>query len=149
MDNKLVSVQISGLDDLERKLYELPKKFAQRAVREAIKPAIQPWVDEIRRWASEGDYATGWLASQVATRITTKARDEAGTGSVGFTKKINPARHGKNVPTAALEAYWKELGTVSEPARPGMRPAFESKASVVLDIFTSGLKRILGEVFGA
>jgi hypothetical protein len=53
------------------------------------------------------------------------------------------------VPTAALEAYWKELGTVAEPARPGMRAAFDSKASTVLDIFASGLKRVLGEVFGA
>jgi HK97 gp10 family phage protein len=149
MDSKVVSVQISGLDDLEQKLYELPSKFAKRAMREAIKPAIQPWVEEIRQWASKGEYATGWLASQVATKITTKARDESGTGSVGFTKNQNPARKQEHVPPAFMEAYWKELGTSRAPAQPGMRPAFESKASTVLDIFTSKLKTILTEVFGA
>lgn len=147
MANKVVEVKVSGLDELEAKLYELPSKFAQKAMRTAIKPALQPWVDEIRRWASQGDYATGWLASQVATQIKTRARDEAGTGSVGFTKKANPAR--KQAAPAFMEAYWKELGTSHSPARPGMRPAFESKASAVLDIFTSRLKQILAEVFGA
>ena len=147
--DKVVSVHVSGLDDLERKLYELPSKFAQKAMRQAIKPAIQIWKDEIERGARQGEYETGFLASQVDTKITTRSRDEEGVGMVGFTKEQNPARHAKHVPSAADEARWKELGTSRQPARPFIRPAFEANAPAVLALFTAKLKEILTEVFGA
>jgi len=149
MADNVVTVHIAGLDDLERKLYELPTKFAQQAMRRAIAPAIKIWKDEIHSQALQGEYETGFMASQVATKITTKARDEAGTGMVGFTTKQNPARHEKHVPNASNEAFWKEFGTVHQPARPFIRPAFEAKAPAVLETFTSMLKQILNEVFGA
>lgn len=146
MANNIVTVQVSGLDDLERKLYELPSKFAKRAMREAIKPAIDIWRQEI---SSRAPRDTGWLASNTWTKIRTRSRDESGIGMVGFAYKQNPARHQKHVPSAVNEDFWYEMGTVNQPARPFMRPAFESKASAVLDVFTSKLKQILTEVFGA
>jgi HK97 gp10 family phage protein len=148
MANNIVSVQVKGLDDLERKLYELPSTFARRAMRQAIGPAIQIWKDEIQRGALQGEYETGFMASQVATKIKTSARDEQGPGMVGFTWKQNPAKTQKHVPSANDEARWKELGTAKEPARPFIRPAFEAKAGAVLDLFTGELKRLLTEVFG-
>lgn len=148
MANEVVTVHISGLDELEAKLYDLPTKFAQRAMREAIGPAIDIWKEEIQTATHQfTKYATGWLASQVATKITTKARDEAGEGMVGFTTAQNPSRHEAHVPSAANEAFWLELGTVHQPARPFIRPAFESKASAVLDAFTSKLKELLDDTF--
>jgi HK97 gp10 family phage protein len=144
----VVTVEIKGLEDLEKKLYDLPTKFARRAMREAIAPAIELWRSEISTRAPRtGKYATGFMASEVATRITTSSREQAGTGMVGFTRKQNPARHEAHVPSAANEAFWYEMGTVHQPARPFIRPAFESKASAVLDVFTSKLRQLLNEVF--
>lgn len=148
MANNIVQVEVKGLEELEHKLYELPTKFARQAMRRAIAPAIKLWKDEIQRAAGQGPYATGFLSSQVATQIKTSARDESGTGMVGFTKKQNPARTQKHVPSAADEARWKELGTSRSPARPFIRPAFEAKANAVLDTFTAQLKELLTEVFG-
>ena len=78
MANNVVEVKISGLDELEQKLYDLPAKFARRAMREAIKPAIDLWKQEIyARAPKTGKYATGFMASQVDTKIKTSSRDES------------------------------------------------------------------------
>ncbi len=149
MANEVVTVHIQGLDELEAKLYDLPTKFARRAMREAIGPAIDIWKEEIRARVEQifTKYETGWMASHVDTKITTKARDEAGEGMVGFSTATNPSRHQEHPPSAANEAYWGELGTSRQPARPFMRAAFESKASAVLDAFTSKLKELLDDTF--
>ncbi len=144
MANEVVTVHIQGLDELEAKLYDLPTKFARRAMREAIQPAIDIWKEEL---AARAPKLTGWLALEAATKVTTKARDEAGEGMVGFAPKQNPSRHEEHVPSAANEDYWYELGTSKQPARPFMRAAFESKASAVLDAFTSKLKELLDDTF--
>jgi hypothetical protein len=47
---------------LEAKLNDLPTKFARRAMREAIGPAIDLWKDEIQARAEQfHEYATGWM----------------------------------------------------------------------------------------
>ncbi len=145
MADNIVTVHVSGLDELEAKLYDLPTKFARRAMREAIAPAIQLWKDEI---AAHSRRRTGFMASQVETKITTSSREEAGTGMVGFSRKQNPQRTGeKQVPTAANEDFWNEFGSIHNLAQPVMRPAFEAKAAQVLSTFTSKLKEILEETF--
>lgn len=149
MPNNVVTVEVKGLDEIEQKLYDLPAKFARRAMREAIRPAVEIWRVAIQAWAQTGKYATGFMASHVGVKIKTSSREEAGTGMVGFTTEQNTSRHAEHIPSAANEALWKEFGTVKQPAQPGMRPAFDAHAPAVLETFTNKLKEIFSEEFGA
>jgi HK97 gp10 family phage protein len=146
MANK-VTVKVSGLEELEEKLYDMPSKFARQAMRKALRPAADVWKDEIAARAPE---KTGWLKSQAAVSIKLSAKEESGTALVGFTKKQNPALIGKekHVPSAANEAFWYEMGTRHQPARPFIRPAFDALKSTVLDTFITKLKEAFSEVFG-
>ena len=148
----IVTVKISGLDDLEKKLYDLPTKFAKRAMRNALKPAATIWKDEMAATAPE---KTGWLKSQAAVSIHLSAKEEAGTASVGFTKQQNPAllaqqQRGKrkHVPSASNEAFWYEFGTHGKPGHHFMLQAYQSMKEKVLDTFVAKLKESFNEVFG-
>jgi HK97 gp10 family phage protein len=142
-----VTVKIKGLDELEKKLYDLPSKFAKRAMRGALKPAASIWKEEIAATAPE---KTGWLKSQAAVSIKLSAKEESGTALVGFTKKQNPERLGKekHTPSAANEAFWYEMGTFRQKAQPFMRRAYESMKEKVLETFVAKLKEAFNEVFG-
>lgn len=141
-----VTVQIRGLEDVEAKLYDLPSKFAKLVMRRALRPAANIWKEEIAARAPE---KTGFLKTQAAISIKLSAKEEAGAALVGFTKKQNPALVGKkaHVPSAGNEAFWYELGTSNQPARPFIRPAFESKKTQVLDVFIAKLKEAFTEIF--
>jgi HK97 gp10 family phage protein len=148
---KVVTFKIEGLDELERKLYDLPTKVARRTMREAMQPALEIWEREI---AARAPKLTGWLAGHTWTKIKTSARQESALGEVGFSYKQDPSRLGtkkrgtaKQVPGAALEDFWVEFGSIHNVAQPFMRPAFESRKAEVLDKFTSLLREILNEVF--
>jgi HK97 gp10 family phage protein len=136
-----VKVTLEGFKELEQKLGEKPQQYSLRVIREKLRKAVQPWIDEIRLGAARGDYATGFMASQVDSVVS--EHQDRGAAMVGLTKQLNP----RGDATAAQEAFWKELGTAKEPARPFIRPAFEAKKDTVLSNFTSELAELLEEFF--
>lgn len=138
-----VTVKVAGLDELERKLYDLPTKLSKQYLRQALRAGGRIWRDEIRRSAPR---LTGWLMSQVALTTSTSSRYDQGTAHVGIRTKQDPKRQAKHVPSAANEAYWYELGTSRQPARPFIRPAFSARAQEVLTAFTETLRAGLAEV---
>lgn len=140
-----VTVKVEGLDDIEDKLYNLPSKFAKAAMRRALRPAADIWRSAMESAAPEH---TGWLRSQAKISIRLSAKEESGTALVGFSTKQNPNRKGEHVPSAGNEAFWDEMGTIHQPARPFIRPVFESEKENVLDKFVAGLKEAFDEVFG-
>lgn len=149
-----VTVKIDGLDALDEKLRALPPKFARRAMRQALRPAVQIWKEAMVSGARK---LTGWMASQITIRISTPPSDaEHGRARVTIAAKQDPTRistrgtrgrygRAKHVPSALNEALWNEFGTVKMPARPFIRPAFESKKQSVLDRLISELRSILNE----
>lgn len=143
----IVTVKVQGLDELERKLYELPTKLAKKYVRKALRAGARVWRDEIRQTAPK---RTGWLASQVAVTTSIRGSELEGSAHIGVRKKQDPARvgHEQHTPGAADEARWAELGTSKQPARPFMRPAFDSKKDEVLARFAAVLKEGLEDIFG-
>lgn len=143
-----VTVKISGIEELEKNLYDLPSKFAKRAVRSALKAGAGIWKEGLE---SSAPVRTGFLKEQADISIKLSAKEESGTALVGFTKKQNPSRQEKekSVPSAGNEAFWYEMGTVNQPARPFIRPLFESSKGAVLDVFVAKLKEAFAEVFGS
>jgi HK97 gp10 family phage protein len=145
MAGNTVTVKIEGLDELERKLYDLPVKLSKLYMRRALLAGARIWRQEI---LSNAPRLTGWLRAQVAITTSLSSRYDQGTAHVGVRKKPDPGRHGKHVPSAANEAYWYELGTLRQPARPIIRPAFSAMSQAVLDAFAETLRAGLAEVFG-
>ena len=144
-----VSVKISGLDQVEQKLRELPSKFVRKALRNALRAGGRVLADEIRRGA-ERYRRTGWLASHIVVRLKLKSAEREGVALVGATRAQNPDHLGSN---AAAELLWHEFGTKvhgkpHEPARPIVRPAFEAKKEAALGAFVEKLRAPFREVLG-
>ena len=134
-----VEIQITGLEELQDKLNRLPVEFSRRALRTALRPAGLVFRDAIR---SAAPRLTGWLADHITVRAKTNNLDE-GSVTATFSRKQKP---GSNT-SAIYEALYSEFGTVKEPARPFIRPAFESSKQTALDTFIVRLKENLEAVF--
>jgi HK97 gp10 family phage protein len=142
---EIVTVKITGLDQLQDKLNRLPAEASRKALKKGLRPAGLVLKNEIQTQARK---LTGWMAKQVFTRIKTNNLDE-GQVKVSLSRKQNPARIGKekHVPGAINEALWNEFGTSKMAARPFIRPAFESKKEAAVDAFVRALRETLEEVF--
>ena len=138
-----VTFKITGAKELEEKLNSLPPKFARKAIRDSLRPAVEIWRQEMRALAHK---ATGWMADQIIIRVSAHGNDE-GRATVTLSGKQNPSRHARHVPGAINEALWNEFGTRKMAARPFIRPAFESKADSVLEMLISKLKEALQVTF--
>lgn len=138
-----VTFKITGSKELEEKLTELPPKFARKAIRESLRPAVEIWRQEMRALAHK---ATGWMADQIIVRVSARGNDQ-GRATVTLSSKQNPSRHARHVPGAINEALWNEFGTRKMAAKPFIRPAFESKSSQVLEMLISKLKEALNISF--
>jgi HK97 gp10 family phage protein len=143
-----VAVNITGLDELQDKLNRLPVEFSRKAIRGSLRPGALVMQHAIETLARNGKYATGWLASQVYTRVKTNDLDE-GSARVTFTRKQNPARIGKekHVPGAIQEALWGEFGTKNQAPHPLVRAAFDSSKGQALDTFLAKLEENLNDTF--
>lgn len=143
-----VQVVVVGMDQLQEKLNRLPAEFSRKAIRTSLRPGAQVMQRAIQALARNGKYATGWLASQVYTRVKTNNLDE-GSARVSFTRKQNPARIGKekHTPGAIQEALWGEFGTNKQAPHPLVRAAFNSSKDQALNVFLDRLRSNLHETF--
>lgn len=141
MPQQAVEFRVTGLKELQDKLDRLPAEVTRKILRTALRAGMLVMRDEIRLLATK---LTGWMASQVVVKTKTNNLDQ-GTAKVTFSKKPNPKSHAP----AIYEALWKEFGVPAHgiPARPFIRPAFESKKAEVVSVFSHELKRILDESF--
>lgn len=139
-----VHVQISGLEDLQRKLTTLPIQLSKKIMRQALRYAVTPWLFGAQSLAHR---FTGWMASQFTIRTSVRGDELEGTAKVGIKNKQNPARHQKHVPGAANELLWNEFGTIKMAAQPVLRPAFEAGKDAVLARFIEKVRELLGETF--
>lgn len=149
-----VELKISGLADLERALEEMPRKAARRIVRQEATSAAAAWADEMRARVRRGphhqasgqtDY--GVIAENILEKTT--VRDD-----LSASVKVGPAKA-----AGGYMLFWVKFlefgtrlrhrkggaSTGEMPAFPFIRPAFESKASSVLDRFISGIRDALAE----
>jgi HK97 gp10 family phage protein len=134
-----VEIQVTGLEELQEKLNSLPVEFSRRALRTALPAPGIVFRDAIR---ASAPVLTGWLKGHVTVRAKTNNFDE-GSVTTTFSRKAKP---GENT-SAIYEALYAEFGTVKEPARPFIRPAFESSKQNALDAFIERLKENLSAVF--
>jgi HK97 gp10 family phage protein len=129
-----IEVEVKGLDDLETKLKELGDKLAKKHLRKALRAGGKVLQEAIveRAPVATGEtpegHDPGTLRDSVRPRISLSSVKEEGKVSIG------PGKSG-------WYGKFSEFGTRNEPARPWIRPAFDSSAQSALDAFVDALKQ--------
>jgi HK97 gp10 family phage protein len=155
--SETVSVEIKGLDVLQRRLEALPKKVGARVLRKGLKSAAALVVDAIVALAPK---RTGFLAEHFATKTRIQKEDIAGFIQVGpsdddypdreghYRIKFNRAGKAKLTGRIGVDdvARYHEFGTVHEPAKPFVTAGFESAKDAAMNEITSSIQEALDEI---
>lgn len=137
-----INLTVTGLAELSKKLKEMPVKLA----RNGLRAAVNAGAEVIRKdAASRVPVDTRRLKKAIYKKqIREKSNNVQQTFFVG-------ARNGKKYRKADKDAYyWRflEFGTSKLPARPFLRPAFDTKKSEAVDAMARKLKERIDKYAG-
>lgn len=130
-------LQIQGLDELDKRLQQIPEKFRRKIIREVMKAAAEPVRAEIERRAPRGKRLGKYSSAEygrLSENIVASGPRTKADGSASI--QAGPGK----------DQYWGiflEFGTVKLSARPFVRPAFDSKYQEALDVMFSEIHRFL------
>lgn len=148
--NDWTSLEVQGLDELERKLGELDNKLAGKAIYNALSYALTPVVKDAKKFAAKAkephtivyssgkkvDIKPGLLRTAIKKRRVPKSemKGEFGQGAAmgmyigNGRNKVHPF-------------YWRfiERGTSTRPATPFIRPAFDNNVQLMIERFSGKL----------
>lgn len=146
----MITVQITGLKELQNALEQLPKEIQGRPLRSAVSAAAKVIVDDVKSRVPVGE--TGNLKTAV---YRYRSRRNSATGRETFFVGIRQGkaqykdtaynrrkgRVGKNYKTAGEAYYWRflEFGTAKMQAKPFLRPAFEANKSRAVEVMKDRL----------
>lgn len=143
------TVQVQGLDELKRKLEQLPKAMRVRVLRNALAAGAREVRDAARRNAPvmtlgtslKAPYRKPGTVKKAITVRTSKADRKA--GDVGVFVNVRPAKKGQRGAKNPNDPfYWRflEFGTRKMAARPFLRKAAD-KLPAALAIFEERIAR--------
>lgn len=153
------TVQIRGLDEIERRLKALPEKLRRKAIRGALQDGMEPVRVEAALRAPERTPTHGWLASlesrrkknrghlkdNIASKVTVGAK--AAQGRIGCTNRVRHAHlveFGTDPHDIKMgKRTWRHRGARKQPF---MRPAFDAKSGESVEIITSELAQAVEEL---
>ena len=155
----IVETKISGLDEIQRRLEDLPRRQAGGILRKALRAGAAPVLSAMQ---NEAPHASGFLAEHFNTKISIKRNDIAGAAFVGpagkmdypfaaghrggrYTEKTNAK--GKQylagrIPVATV-ARFHEFGTRFEAANPFMSRAFDGTKQTALMGIINALRELV------
>jgi len=147
----MVEVKIEGMDELRRRLLDLPDKLRKRALRNALAKGARVVRDEarrLRRQASVGSpfhqisqYRRHGVVEAAITVRTSKAARRG--GDVGVFVNVRPLRQGASAKNPNDPFYWRwlEFGApkINVAARPFLKPA-AAKMDEALSVIVAELK---------
>lgn len=152
MADEFVTVEIKGLDELQKKLEELPVKVARRGLRTTLYRAAQVVVNAIVSLAPKD---THFLSEHFNRRVSIRKDELAGSAFIGPAGKVDyPAyasgayniKRGKNGKArkvgriaVASVARFLEFGTSKMAKKPFMTQGFETSKQAALDKIIEGL----------
>lgn len=151
--SEFLSMQVSGLAELQKALAELPKKLSTNIMRGALSAGANVIADEARRFVPVD---TGQLKEsiRVSSRlvrghpiVTVKAGGRYKVYKGGKAQKGKPYRTVSNSGAiryhAPYYAHFVEFGTVKMGARPFMRPAFDAKKAEAVEVIADYIRKRL------
>ena len=126
-------IRIEGAEQLARRLDALGSKAAKRAVKPAVNAGLTPINKAAKRNAVK---VTGALRASIGKVVRLYPSSGTIYGAVGA--RADPKFHrtgpdGK-VRKPAFYSHLVELGTITMPARPFLRPALDSQAAAALRV---------------
>lgn len=130
-----MNFKLEGLEETVANLGNLSKATQRNTVRRTLQKAGEPIASLASRLAPE---ERGILAFSitVATQLTRRHKGDQRNRASEVEVYIGPAG-GQG---ALYYASHQEFGTVTSPAHPYLRPAWESTKALALNLITSGLK---------
>lgn len=138
----MVDIEVFGLAELSKKLKEMPVKLSKNGLRAAVNAGAEV----IRKDAvSRVPVDTGRLKKSIYKKqIREKSNNVQQTFFVG-------ARNGKKYRATNKDAYyWRflEFGTSKLPAKPFLRPAFDTKKTQAVEAIAKKLKERIDKYAG-
>jgi HK97 gp10 family phage protein len=139
-----MNVSTQGLDELYRRLQELPVKLEKNIMRGAIRAGTKPIVEEAQRLAPQMQVETPWRTPGALKRsIRSMSVRVQSSGLIrGGVIAGSRRKTGSGLKRVAdvFYAYWLEYGTVKMAARPFMRPAMQSKSQNAVDAMATYIR---------
>lgn len=139
-----VTVKIEGLEGIEKKLKELPQKFAYRGMRRALRRGANVIRDAARNNAKRFDdpLTKEAIYKNVAVMGGGARREKAAGGPIMRVGMRGGARFNASasgLPGGNTTGYWRflEFGTSDQSAQPFLRPALPSSAESALAVIVS------------
>ena len=135
-----MTIRIDGFKELDAALQEMKTATARGTVRRAMMKAFQPMADEASRLAPDDPRTPAPdLHRTIKVGDALKAGRSMFVKGFGFndgqvTVWMGPTREGYP------QAIMQEFGTVNQPAKPYMRPAWDAGKDRLLEDLASGLK---------
>ena len=138
-----MEIQISGLEQVQRRLAETPEALVRKAFETALDRAIGVVAAEVEARTPVGEAEE--LAEAVITRVKLDEQNRGGQAAVGFSSRQSE-RTGRPLDEIAL---WVEYGhrmvthhgqqVGHVPAHPFLRPALASAGDRAIEVFASTL----------
>tara|TARA_R100000935_G_C2825317_1_gene161959 strand:+ start:1224 stop:1703 length:480 start_codon:yes stop_codon:yes gene_type:complete len=150
MSDDFTSVEVLGLDELERKLGELDNKLAGKAIYGALGYALTPVVKDAKKFASKAKephtvvYSNGKKIEVKPGLLRTAIKKRRVPKSEMKGEFAQGAAMGMYIGTGRNKVYpnyWHfiERGTSTQPATPFIRPAFDNNIDLMLSRFSEKL----------
>lgn len=130
-----VTMQISGLKELSDKLREIGPDIAEKALRGGVLAAAKLVRDEAK--ATNPDDTGRTDRALYVKFIKEESGPHQATYKVGVRSGSKERRRNRDA------WYWRfiEFGTAKKPARPFLRPSFESQKMTAIDLIAERIAR--------
>lgn len=121
----MITTNVAGLAELERKLIELGEKVGIQVLRDAGKAALEPVLDDMQQHAGFDTSATG---EHMRDSIKIRSSSSRSKGNAVVYLRVGPSKK------HFIKALAQEMGTVKQVAAPFIRPALDYNQAKVLRI---------------
>lgn len=121
----MITIGVSGLAELERKLIELGEKVGTQVLRDAGKAALEPVLEDMNQHAGFDESASG---EHMRDSIKIRSSSSKAKGNAVVYLRVGPSKK------HFIKALAQEMGTVKQVASPFIRPALDYNQAKVLRI---------------
>jgi HK97 gp10 family phage protein len=146
------TIQIRGLDEIEKRLQALPEKLRRKSIRKALKDGTEIVRAEAALRAPRRRPGIGWmgfverddephLKDNITSKVSVTAKGASGRVGIDY-KKV---RHGHLVEFGTKPHMIGKLHHPGARKQPFMRPAFDYKGDESVDVMTTQLAKAVEE----
>lgn len=123
----MITMDVKGLDELERQLIALGEKVGTKVLRDAGREALKVVEEDMKQHAGFDDASS---SEHMRDSIKVRASTRKGRGNTVVTLRVGPSKK------HYMKALAQEFGTVKQVADPFIRPALDYNVQQVLRILT-------------